>query len=173
MKIKTGKFSDKEIETVISFIANTPNITHYSKKELLKFEPNNVLKVYSKNQMIGFCMIKELRLGDFSEIAILGVLNGFENQGIGKQLFIEAINMIKSRQENIYVVTKNPKVISMLNNYNFQESKIIPFKILLSNFIYLFSFGRVKEFMRKRLKYPNQPKFKFYTKHYIDNYTKK
>ena len=164
MQTKIGRFTKDEAEIVIDFIANTPNIAYYSQNELTSFEPKNVLKIYLNNQLIGFCVIKKLLFGWFDEIAILGILNEYQNLGIGKKLFLETVKVINQRRQKIYTITRNPRVISFLEQSGFQEVRKLPISILLDNFIYTLSFVRIKEYFRKKLKFKNQPKFRSYIK---------
>jgi ribosomal protein S18 acetylase RimI-like enzyme len=164
-EFKQEKFLVEEIKIVQNFIYNTPNIIFYSHRELLNFSQNNILKAYSDGQFVGWSIIKSLMFGRFQEIAVLGVIEGFENQGIGKQLFDKSCEIINDSKKSIYVVSRNSTVINFLVKAKFAEVKLPPLDIIIDNFLYILSFGRIKESLRKYLVYKNQSKFRFYIRY--------
>jgi ribosomal protein S18 acetylase RimI-like enzyme len=164
-EFKQEIFLVEEIKIVQNFTYLTPNIIFYSHRELLNFSQNNILKAYSDGQLVGWSIIKPLMFGRFQEIAVLGVLEGFENKGIGKQLFDKSCEIINNRKKSIYVVSRNASVINFLEKAEFKKVKLLPVDILIDNFLYILSLGRIKESLRKYLVYKNQSKFQFYIRY--------
>lgn len=160
---KTEVLTPSEIQIVQDFIYKTPNIIFYSKSELSKL---CAIKIYINGELAGFCVLKDIGWsGRYAEIAVLGVLEKFQGRGFGKQLF--ELGLAKLDDKEIYCVSRNPKVIQMMKQSNFIGSNntinLDP-EINLDNLIYLLSFGRLREAIRKYFTFKNQPPFWYATK---------
>jgi ribosomal protein S18 acetylase RimI-like enzyme len=145
---KTEKLTQEEIQIIQDFIYKTPNIIYYCKKELTKL---TAIKLYLNQEFAGFCVLKDIGWsGKYSEIAVLGVLDKFQGQGFGKQLFELGLKVLKGKK--VYCVSKNPKVIRLMKQNNFVECDLfgLPLEVNLDNLGYACNFKRLREAFRKR-----------------------
>ena len=153
-----------EVIIIQKWIYQTSNIIFYSKRELLQLESKYVIKIHQDDQLIGCCLLKKIGwTNQWSEIAVLIVDTKFENQGLASQLFDQAVEILESNGESIYTVSRNPKVIHLATRCGFQVMSVFkyPTQIAVDNLLYICSFGRIKESIRKFFVFGNQPQFQY------------
>lgn len=163
----TRKLTNNEAIFLVKKIQLITDITGYSLKEWLTFE--NLLIAEDKGgNMLGVCLAYDFSL-TWTFISVLFVLEEFRGQGIGKQLFQATCDNILSRKRNIYTSSRNPIVIKMMRDFNFilfdtlyvlpQSFKKYEFEFFLRAVKWIMSFYRLKEILRKELKYKDKRKF--------------
>jgi GNAT superfamily N-acetyltransferase len=149
--ISKAKLTTLEIEQVMDFIHSTPNIIFYSAHELSDLV---AYKFYIDSKMVGFCLIKSIGWSqNWLEIAILGVLDEYQGQGIGSQLFKKALVDMYSDGKLVYTTTTNPKVQKMMIDEGFEvlnNTWQLPIEITWDNLGYILNMPRIREFLRKR-----------------------
>ncbi|MGL4758854.1 MAG: GNAT family N-acetyltransferase [Patescibacteria group bacterium] len=156
------QLTQEEVNTIYDFILNSPNIIYYSKKELTKLKP---ILIRENQYLVGFCLIKDIGFtGKWSEIAILGVLESYQGKGYGKNLFNTAIKYLLSKNKSIYCVSRNQKVLNYMQNNLFKFKKSLfslNWEINLDNIFYVLSIIRIRESIRKSIKYKEAKPFVF------------
>ncbi len=146
--INKAKLTKSEIGQIVDFISLTPNIIYYSPQELSSLV---AYKYYVDSKMVGFCLIKAIGWSqNWLEIAILGVLDEYQGQGIGSQLFKKAL--VDSDGKLVYTTTTNPKVQKMMIDEGFEifnNPWRLPLEITWDNLGYILNAHRIREFLRK------------------------
>lgn len=159
MKIKKQKLNLEQAKIVQEWIADTPNITGYTVKELLNFDL--VFLCFVENNFAGVCIVAEIS-PRWSEIAVLIANPNYRNLGIGNQLFKQALEHIKSQNKNIYTVTRNLIVAKMCKEFDSVSFIKLPLNLIIYNIKFVFSLYRFKEFFRKKMY--NYPAFEHFIK---------
>lgn len=105
----------------------------------------------SEETFVGACLSVDLPLG-WTEIAVLYVLEEFRNKGIGKELFDRGWQSAEERRRNIYVISRNPSVLKLMNDRGMRVKKNLlcaPVAVHLYNLKYMASVYRIVEAVRK------------------------
>lgn len=153
------KLSQKEAEILTAEVRNTPNIVAVPVEKWTRFD--KIFVSEDENGMNGVCIVDFFGI-DWAEIADFIVLPEHRGKGIGRILYDQAFEYLKNNHKNIFIVSRNPVVIKMMEK---------------SNFIISTSFGRLPspiknhsikkslhlkvflEFIRKLFVFPNKSKF--------------
>ncbi|MCX6810614.1 MAG: GNAT family N-acetyltransferase [Candidatus Berkelbacteria bacterium] len=157
------KFTKQEAKIVQKEIRQSPDITGYSLRELLRLK--TVFKAFISNEFAGACANFDFGK-DWTELSAFIVIGHHRGQGIGGKLFRTAFIDAIKRKRNIYIVSRNPAMINIIKKYDF---KIItsfwqlPAAVIIDTFIFAISWYRTKEFLRK-LPMKKSGKFIFGTK---------
>ena len=149
IKIVDEKFTRFEAKIIQQEIAQSPDITGYSLRELLRLK--RVFKAYSGKDFAGACANFDFSR-NWTELSAYIVLNKYRGQGIGKLLFKAAFQDAVSRGRNIYIVSRNPAMIKIFRKEDFKIIRSfwqLPPEVKLDTLIFAISWYRAKEFFRK------------------------
>jgi GNAT superfamily N-acetyltransferase len=116
-KIIKRKINASEAKLLVERIKSTPNIIGYTIEEWLDSE-HVFIAEDQQSQLQGACLNYDIAR-DWTKIAVLYVLDEFRNQGIGKALFHESFNDSIERHKNVYTISCNPIVISLMRELEF------------------------------------------------------
>lgn len=161
--------TETEAELIVNKIKSSPNITGYSFSEWLEFTRENLLIAENeKGEMIGVCCYYDFS-PKWSYLAVLYVFEEYRGEGIGKKLFYQACANILESKKSIYISTRTPAVIKMMNDLGFTTFDTLltlpePFKEYELDFLirgarWVLNSYRLKEIIRKALIFQNQPGF--------------
>lgn len=143
------KLTKQEAKIVQKEIRQSPDITGYSLRELLRLK--KVFKAFISNEFAGACANFDFGR-NWTELSAYIVFAQHRNQGIGKLLFQTAYKDAIKRKKNIYIVSRNPAMIKIFRKENFQIITSfwqLPLAVIIDTFIFAISWYRVKEFLRK------------------------
>ncbi|HBG81682.1 TPA: hypothetical protein DDW69_02455 [candidate division CPR2 bacterium] len=157
--------TDKEAELLIREIRSLPGIIAYTKKDLKRFKEVWVAEIEGK--FIGVVVNKDF-WQDWTEVKILFVKEEYRDQGIGLDLFKTALNSIKERKRNLYVVSRNPIVVKWMKDEKIPLLKIyqLPIAIRLNIIKKSLNLQRIFEYLRKALILRNKHKWVYGVKRY-------
>lgn len=116
-KIIKRKIRESEAKLLVERIKFTPNIIGYTIEEWLGSE-HVFIAEDQQGELMGACLNYDIAR-DWTKIAALYVLDEFRSKGIGKALFYESFNDSIARQKNIYTISCNPIVISLMGELEF------------------------------------------------------
>lgn len=161
-KISKRKLTKLEAADFAAEIAQTPNITGYTPKELETLK--DVFVIASQNQTNG--MLAYIETDKFVDLKILIVKEAFRGRGLGSKLFTNFMEQFGATQKPIYVVTRNKVVVAMLEQQGFRKTSLhkLPLPCILHQLEMLFSFYRAKEYIRKLVTFRRQGRFAYYIK---------
>ena len=159
-QILKTQLSENEVNIFQSEIKNTPNITGYTKNEWVKFKDVWVAKV--DGEVAGVCVNIEIDR-EWTEIAVLYVLDRYRGKGIGLGLFNTSFECLKENGKKIYTTTRNPKVENYMigKKFSFVSFFALPLPILLFNLRFVCSIFRVREYFRKQMYKNDLAPFKY------------
>ena len=173
-KINSRKLKQQEAILLVEKIKLITDITGYSLKEWLTFE-EVLIAEDREGTMLGVCFAYDFS-SNWSFISVLFVLEEFRGKGVGKQLFDQTCRRILSRKRNVYTSSRNPIVIKMMTKLSFilfntlymlpQSFKTYEFDFFLRTMKWIMSFYRIKELLRKDIKYKDKRKFVYGIKPY-------
>lgn len=131
-------------------LKTTPNILGYTVRELTHF-PHVLVAETEAGAFAGACISKDLLLG-WTDIAVLYVLPDFRGAGIGARLFKDAFARAQERQRHIYVLSRNPSVIRLMEQSGMETTRAVwkaPLAVHLHQQCHMSSLYRVREAFRK------------------------
>lgn len=148
--IKNRCLTLDEAKTIRQEIRETPNLTGYSLHELLGF--SNVFVSMANKHFAG--MIANINFAkNWTEISAFVVLEKYRGQGIGRKLFDSAYIVAEETGKNIFIVSRNPVVIKMMEakgSLTLANSLFkLPWAIVFFEFKAVFSWYRITEYFRK------------------------
>jgi GNAT superfamily N-acetyltransferase len=145
----------EEADLIFHLIKTDPNITGYTVKELSHFKHTWIAEVNKK--FAGFVVNKDFGQ-NWTECAAIYVLEEYRGIGIGRKLFETSIHDAKDREKNFFTATRNPKIIKIIHEQNMiikTHLISLPFPIAKRNIRFILNFYRIKETIRKAIKYKN------------------
>lgn len=150
--------TDQEVDLIYHEIKNTPNITGYTKNEWRVFK--NVFVAEKKGNLIGISLTKGIDT-QWEEIAVLYVLPAFRHKGVGKHLFYKSFESLKDKKKNIYAVSRNQSIISLLKSNRFEFVNFWSLPLDLKTQILKFALNpyRIYEYLRKSIRYKSKDKW--------------
>ena len=159
-KIEHRKLSRQEIIIFMSEIENTVNITGYSTEEWENFGKVHVATF--NNELAGVCVNVDVSK-DFTELAVLLVLEKFRGKGISKILFSTGLDEITLENKICYTTTRNPIVKKLMTEYNFKFLPLqkLPLPILFFNIKFIMNLYRLQQYLKKKMYQNNLKPFEY------------
>ena len=149
-EIVKRRLTASEADVLYKEIKTTPNILGLTRGEWRAFK--DVWVAEKDGQMAGVCANRDLPLG-WSEVAALYVLPEHRAHGLGRQLFELAFDDLVKRRRDIYVISRNPAIIKMMEErrMRFLAIERMPLGITLFNLAYMAQPYRGWEMLRKQM----------------------
>jgi N-acetylglutamate synthase-like GNAT family acetyltransferase len=159
-KVSKRNLSKLEAEDISKEITGTPNIIGYLPNELMDLD--DVLIIEIGTEIVGVLAYIETK--NFVDLKVLIVKETFRGNGYGTMLFKTFIKIFEKTEKPIYSVTRNPHVTLMFKQSGFIKVSYykLPLACILHQSKMVFSFYRIKEFIRKSIHFPQQDKFSYY-----------
>ncbi len=168
IKITPRWLTSREANQLETELKSTPNILGYTAGELQHF-PNVLVAETPSGEFAGACISKDL-LFNWTDIAMLYVLPKFRGYGIGGKLFREAFARAQARRRHIYVLSRNPSVIRLMEQSEMKIARAAwqaPLALHLYNQYHMSSLYRLSEAIRKsRMRRDDGQRFVAATKRY-------
>lgn len=167
-KIVRRRLDDKEIAFLIKEIKQTPNITGFTVSEWDSFDGIFIAEI--DNKLAGIIALKNTA-GNWVSIEAFYVLSKYRNFGIGNKLFDAALKAAMKKKRNLYVITYNEAVVSIMRKNNLQVFDAffkLPFFVMLANITHALNCYRVYEFIRKKIAFPADRKLTFGIKFFVE-----
>ncbi len=111
-EIITRPLTQAEAEQVHAALKDTPNILGYTVRELTRLP--DVYAAEAEGRFAGLCFSVDLGQ-NWTEIAAVCVLPQFRGRGIGHALFQAAWARAQARRRHVFVLSRNPQVISWMD----------------------------------------------------------
>ncbi len=149
VKIINKPLIKSEAKIILNEIRQSPNITGYSLHELLNLK--TVFKAYVDDNFVGVCANFDFE-ANWTELSAFIISPKFRGQGIGKKLFSASWADAISRKKNIFIVSRNPVMIKILEETDLKILSSfwqLPLAVIIHELIFSISWYRVKEFIRK------------------------
>ncbi len=148
-----------EAHVLVHALQATPNITGYSVKEWMSFSD---VWVHESNGKIAGVATSQDFGSYWTYMAVLFVFPEFQKQGIGKELFTAQIEDIKQRKCGAYTCSHTPAVLTWMKECGMSLSTNMwksPVLILIYYCTFYLTLYRLKEFLRKRKIFSDQPEW--------------
>ncbi len=142
---------NKDVGLVLTEIAKSNNIFSYSRKELITLLNNKtVLVFYNTKKLIGLSAYENINK-NWVELALLLVISQYRNQGYGKKLYEELLQLLEGK--NVYCCSRNPVVQKWLKEDNFEEVSFykLPKEVVFYLIRKKIKLHKLKDFIRKGL----------------------
>ncbi len=149
MTITHRRLTEDEARLLHEELKTTPNILGYTVWELKRLTDVQVAEV--DGAFAGVCFSIDLAAG-WTEIAVLYVLPAFRGQGIGKTLFDAAWQRAEERGRHLYIMSRNPQVITWMQERGMTVNGQIwraPLPVHWYMQFYMASWHRTVESLRK------------------------
>jgi GNAT superfamily N-acetyltransferase len=158
MQIVKRTLKKEEIESIYWEMKKSPNFVGYKRKQLEKFK-----EVYIATEGNTFCGFSKIGVIDenWVEIDILLILEPCRGKGLGKELFNFSLNKAEDYYRNILIISRNPIVIRWASQAGFKKERFLglPCPIQLMLFTWAINLYRLKEIVRKSLKFRTRGKW--------------
>lgn len=161
-RIVTRKLTASEAKVFSEEIRMVPGIVGYRPDELLKLP--NLLVLESDGRPEGILAYTDSI--HFAELKLLMVRHISQGNGYSRQLFDSFIERFAGSSKPIYAVTKNPKVMHLLQGEGFKRVRYVflPFRCKLHQLHTIFSLYRAGEYIRKRRVFPGSGSYQYWVK---------
>lgn len=110
-----------EARLIHAALKDTPNILGYTVRELLHWPDVSVAE--ADGTFAGACLSVDITR-NWTEIAALLVLPPFRGRGIGEALFAAAWNRGWTRGRHLYVLSRNPQVVTWMEARGMDTSAV-------------------------------------------------
>ncbi|MFA7243890.1 MAG: GNAT family N-acetyltransferase [Patescibacteria group bacterium] len=143
------RLTKKESEILTNEVRNTPNIVAVPINRWRSFDK---MFVFEDEKGIGGVCALDYFGKDWAEIADFIVLPRLRGKGIGRKLFDKAFGYLKIHQYNIYIVSRNPLVIGMMEKAVFniyQNFFQMPWPVIWHSTKKTLNLAVMTEFVRK------------------------
>lgn len=148
----------QEAKLLVQEVRKMPNITGYTVKEWLTCK-HVFVAIDHEGQLLGACMNDDFA-SEWTEIAVLIVLEGFRRRRIGRAFLEISIQNIQDRKRNMMIISREPNVLRMMKEFQFDlytslskvDGPYKQHKFILSVYYQLRSMMSVYRFLEVRRK---------------------